>query len=47
VSQRLFTIEVRPKPTVRCLDCWGQGYIVAAATCMAYDCETCNGKGWR
>lgn len=43
----LFEIEVRPLKYVTCLACWGRGYIRGAATCMAYDCVDCDGKGWR
>lgn len=43
----LFTFELRPLRYVECLRCWGRGYIrAAAATCLAYDCEVCDGKGY-
>ena len=44
---RLFRVELRPLHYVKCLACWGRGYIPAAATCLAYECEDCDGKGWK
>ena len=44
---RSISIEVRPLQYVKCMACWGLGYIRAAATCMVYECHDCDGKGWK